>query len=187
MPNSNCHGVNGQPIVPFREGVWELEGVARELPASDDLRGAFSRVWQEIGGGPKVDFRVVVEGESRRLHPQVKDQAYWIGREALQNALRHAAASEIEMVLEYGPDRLRIAVRDNGKGISPNLFHSPGNSHRGLSWMRHLAEGMGARLKLLSRVATGTEVELSIPGHIAFGSQRGFLRLGWAHLCSWAA
>jgi signal transduction histidine kinase len=67
-------------------------------------------------------------------------------------------------------------VRDNGKGIAPELLRS-GRGHRGLSGIRDQAERMGAKLKLLSRAEAGTEVELSIPAHIAFVSQTNDRRL----------
>jgi hypothetical protein len=50
--------------------------------------------------------------------------------------------------------------------------------------MKDLAEQIGAKLKLLSRVAAGTEIELSIPGHIAFVSRTNSRRRGWAYVWS---
>jgi hypothetical protein len=64
------------------------------------------------------------------------------------------------------------------------LFHSGTVGHRGLSAMKDLAEQIGAKLKLLSRVAAGTEIELSIPGHIAFVSRTNSRRRGWAYVWS---
>ena len=64
-----------------------------------------------------------------------------------------------------------MAVRDNGKGVAPELFNSGRVGHRGLSDMRERAERMGAKFKLLSRAATGTEIELLIPGYMAFANQ----------------
>src|SRR5580692_6474409 len=82
-----------------------------------------------------------------------------VSREALLNAFRHSEARRVEIDLEYAPRQLRIAVRDNGKGITPESLRS-GVGHRGLSGIRDVAERMGAKLKLSSRAEAGTEVEL---------------------------
>ena len=148
-------------------------------PAVDNLENAFSRLRQKLPTETQVDFRLLVQGKSRELNPAIRQQAYRIGREALLNAFRHAGASRIEVDLEYASARFRIAVRDDGKGIVDGLFHSERKRYRGLIAMRELAQGMGAKLKVMSRAAAGTEIELSIPGHIAFASDRKASLLRW--------
>src|SRR4029077_11831702 len=102
---------------------------------------------------------------------------YRIGREALINAFRHARAKNIEVELKYSPRQLRVLVRDDGCGIEPGILQSGRDGHWGLSGMRERAEQIGARLHVYSSGAAGTEVELSVPGHIAFqGHSRHRLR-----------
>jgi signal transduction histidine kinase len=101
------------------------------------------------------------------------DEVYRIGREAIVNAYRHSQARVIETEVEYRPTDLRIAVRDNGCGIDPQDLKWGRNGHWGLQGMRERAERIGARLRLWSRVALGTEVELCVPGQIAFAQSGG--------------
>jgi nitrate/nitrite-specific signal transduction histidine kinase len=61
-------------------------------------------------------------------------------------------------------------VRDNGCGISPEDLQFGRIGHWGLRGMRERAERIGARLRLWSRVALGTEVELCVPARLAFNS-----------------
>ena len=117
-----------------------------------------------------IDFKVIVEGEIRPLQPVIRDEVYRIGREALINAFLHAHASSIEVELEYALKRLRVLVRDNGCGIDPHVLRAGREGHWGLSGMRERAEGIGAQLKVWSRVSGGTEVDLTVPGHVAFGT-----------------
>src|SRR5262249_42605768 len=77
---------------------------------------------------------------------------------------------------------LRIAIRDDGRGISPELLRS-GRAHRGLTWMQQLAHRIGGRLRLFSR-PTGTEMELLMPGHIAFASHRSVRPSGVVDPCA---
>lgn len=168
-----CNGVyqdSKQESVRFPERRYEGAEPDQGLPATDDLETAFSRLRQELCPEAHVDFRLLVQGKSRQLHPVVREEAYRIGREAVVNAFRHSEASRVEVDLEYASKRLRIAVRDNGKGIADGLLHPGPGGCRGLLVMRELAERMGAKLRLMSRSAAGTEVELSIPGHIGFAA-----------------
>jgi signal transduction histidine kinase len=165
-----------QPTVRPQQGPRESAGFAEDRAAGDDLEIAFSRIRAEMRLGAQMVFRMVIRGKSRALDPLIRDEAYRIGREALVNAFLHSEAARVEVDLEYAPRQLRIAVRDNGKGIAPELLRS-GRGHRGLSGIRDQAERMGAKLKLLSRAEAGTEVELSIPAHIAFVSQTNDRRL----------
>src|SRR5262249_11378105 len=90
---------------------------------------------------------------------------------AIINALRHSGAPSIEVELEYSLHMLRVVVRDNGCGIDEQVLRSGREGHFGLSGMRERAERIGGKLKVWSRPTGGTEVELSIPDHIAFRSR----------------
>jgi ligand-binding sensor domain-containing protein/signal transduction histidine kinase len=171
------------PFKPLVERVLELMGsvvedgrnAVRGLRASKqgtrDLDLAFSKVPEELGFRGTTDFRVIVEGSSRALHPVIRDEAYRIGREAVTNAFRHSGATRIEVAVEYGRHELKVSVRDNGHGIDSQVLHSGREGHWGLSGMRERAEKIGAKLKVSSSATAGTELDLRVPGHIAFKSQ----------------
>jgi signal transduction histidine kinase len=150
------------------EGRTALQGLRSHSSGSQDLAESFSEIRQELALQGQIDYQVTVEGSSRPLRPVIHDGVYRIGREALVNAFRHSRASNIEVVLGYGSKQLRVLVRDNGCGIDPQVLRSGREGHWGLSGMRERAEEIGARLKVWSGADVGTEVELSIPGDIAF-------------------
>jgi len=149
------------------EGRNALEGL-RTRRGCSDLDRAFSEIQQEFVGHGEVDFHVMVEGHSRPLHPVIRDEIYRIGREALTNAFRHAQAKKIEVELEYAADALRILVRDSGIGFDSKVLRLGRDGHWGLSGMRERAERIGGEFRVFSRPAAGTEVELIVPGRIAF-------------------
>ncbi|MGB6945942.1 MAG: ATP-binding protein [Bryobacteraceae bacterium] len=131
---------------------------------ADDL----ACVPSDTGHNPADDFQVVVHGDERPLRAGLRDEIYQIGREAIINACRHSGAKTIEIKVEYRPTELRVAVRDNGYGIDPRTlkWEKPGPS--GLQSIRERAERIGARLRLRSGISLGTEVEVCVPGEIAF-------------------
>lgn len=155
----------------IQEGRDAVRGLRSTSGNTDDLERAFSQVREQLGNGEVRDYRVIVEGKPVQLHPIIRDEAYRIGREALVNAFHHSRADKIEVELEYSKN-LRIVVRDDGAGIDQQVLQSGKDGHWGLAGMRERAEGIGARLRVWSRENAGTEVELVIPGHIAFAPKK---------------
>ena len=114
-------------------------------------------------------FDVRVQGPSRDVHPILRDEVYRIALEALRNAFQHAEAKAIDAEIVYG-DSLRVRIRDDGKGIDPAIVEEGGrSSHYGLPGMRERAESIGGKLDVWTGAGAGTEIQLSIPGNIAFG------------------
>ena len=150
------------------EGRNTLRGLRSPQSGPQDLEQAFCMIQQELGLHQETDFRVIVEGTSRPLQPVIRNEVYRIGREALANAFHHSHGSSIEMELEYAAKQFRMLVRDNGRGIDPQVQSSGREGHWGLEGMRERAERIGAKFKVWSRAAAGTEVELTVPNQVAF-------------------
>jgi signal transduction histidine kinase len=157
----------------LEEGRCAVQGLRVPGAAITSLREAFARLPDDSGFASAAGYRVVVLGRETQLRPGLLDEVYRIGREAIVNAWRHSQAKHIEAELEYRPCGLRVAVRDNGRGIVPQNLESARDRHWGIQGMRERAERIGARLRLWSRVQLGTEVELFIPGAIAFEAADG--------------
>lgn len=164
------------------EGRNTLRGLRSSTDSGSDLKTSFSRIPQELGRRAGVDFRVVVHGESQPLRSVIRDDVYSIGREALVNAFRHSRAKNVDVELEYAANQLRVLVRDDGCGIDAQVVEAGRDGHWGLSGMRERAGRIGAKLKVLSRVGVGTEVELRVPADIAFA---GYSSTPRAKLVGW--
>jgi signal transduction histidine kinase len=150
------------------DGRQAIRGLRAPGSSVDDLTVALTDVARELGIAEPTECRVVVTGDPRTIHPLIRDEVYRIGREALANAIRHASARLIEVALDYRADRFILVVRDDGVGIDDDVALSGRDGHWGLAGMRERAEAVGGRLRVRSRQATGTAVELSIPAAVAF-------------------
>ena len=164
-----------------RNAVRGLRAPDRTTAGGDDLAEALARVPQELGLGEAAGLRVVVAGPPRRLRPLIRDEVYRIGREALVNAFQHAEARGVEVEIECTARALRVLVRDDGRGIDPEVLHAGRDGHWGLAGMRERAEGMGAGLKVWSRDGAGTEIELTVPAAIAFRDRPAAGLRSWWH------
>lgn len=159
-----------QVLAEGRDRVRNLRGTATSV---SDLPSAFQRVAEEIPHGGEATFKTVVEGHVRELHPVVLEEVFCIGREALVNALSHSGGLHVEVEIIYDSRQFRLRVRDDGRGIDPEIIEEGGRAdHWGLQGMRERAQRIGAQLKMWSRPETGTEVELTVPGATAYKAVR---------------
>ena len=151
-----------------QEGRNALRSLRSRQTSSEGLEQALSLLPKEFALPENIDFVVATDGQPRVLRPLVRDEAYLIAREAVINAFRHAQASKIEVEVGYASRHLRVMVRDNGCGIDSQLLRTGREGHWGLPGMRERAEKIGGKLSVLSGVDAGTEIELSVPGALAF-------------------
>jgi signal transduction histidine kinase/ligand-binding sensor domain-containing protein len=158
-----------QVMLEGRELVLDLRATASE---TKDLPAAFADFGEGMRKVGSCDFRVVVNGAIRPLHPVVFEELFKIGKEALSNAFRHSSAHSIEVEVNYERSTLRIRIRDDGMGIDPIILrqgHREG--HFGMPGMRERAQKVGAHLDVWSGNGAGTEVELRIATRIAYASE----------------
>ena len=162
--NDQSRAALNQTMVRMQHVIDEarhvLLGLRSSAMESMSLDQALSSLRDEFAPGGGVQFRVCVTGQPKSFRPAIQEQIYLIGREALINAFRHSEATTIEAEVEYRPQRLRILVRDNGRGIDPETLRSGRHAHWGLVGMRERAAGIGAELRIWSRLGAGTEVEI---------------------------
>ena len=146
---------------------------------TNELAKAVRVLAQELAGQQRAvnedatAFSVEVEGASRELHPILRDEVYRITGEALRNAFRHAQARRIEVEILYEVRKLRIRMRDNGIGMDASVLDEGREGHWGLPGMRERAKAIGGTLEVWSEQGAGTEVELTIPASVAYGSPAG--------------
>jgi signal transduction histidine kinase/streptogramin lyase len=157
------------------EGRDAVRGLRSSTVETNDLALALKTLGEELAdheaNGHGVESFVEVEGSPRHLHPILRDEIYRIAGEAMRNAFRHAQARRIEVAIGYGERQLRLRVRDNGRGIDPEILAENGRAgHWGLAGMRERAEVIGGRLEVWSERQSGTEVELTVPASIAYAT-----------------
>jgi signal transduction histidine kinase len=95
-----------------------------------------------------------IAGE-RDLPADVTLAFYRITQEALNNAIKHAEATTIDIALAGPPDRVELRVRDDGRGFDPQSIPA---GHLGLSIMRERAAKIGASMQIESKPGQGTTI-----------------------------
>ena len=98
-------------------------------------------------------------GEERQVPVSAATCLYRVTQEALANIFKHARASNVTAMVEFGPGGVQLMVGDNGAGF--DLTTS--NGGHGLNNMRHRAEEMGGTFSLDSRPGNGTQIVVNLP------------------------
>ena len=163
-----------QAIIEGRDAVQALRSSTAEI---NDLAATIKTFGEELTARESSSippaFRVEVEGKPRNLHPARREEVHRIAAEALGNAFRHAQARKIEVEIRYEEQQFRLRIRDDGKGIDPEVLSAGRREgHFGLHGMKERAEIADGKLEIWSRDGSGTEIELTIPATSAYTAVR---------------
>lgn len=101
----------------------------------------------------------------QRLPREIEDVLYRVARQAIDNALRHAAARAATIDLALDGRQVTLAVRDDGRGFAPPSSAAAllRGGHLGLVSMRESIDGLGGLFSVISTPGAGTEVRACVP------------------------
>ncbi len=94
---------------------------------------------------PQVSVSVRADLGQAALGPDAALTLYRAAQEGVTNALRHGAATVLQIAVERRGDAVELSVRDNGAGLNPNAQDDSRN-HYGLRWLRERAESLHGSL-----------------------------------------
>ena len=149
------------------EGRSALNSLRSSTAEGNDLAEAFRRAREECSFQSQLEFAISVEGSGREMHPIVRDEIYRIGFEAIRNACTHSGADHVAVELSY-LENLILRIRDDGKGIDPDVAAKGRGGHFGLVGMYERAARIKGKLTISSSFGAGTVVELVVPRSIVF-------------------
>jgi signal transduction histidine kinase len=151
------------------QGRDRVRGLRESITLTHDLPTALKEAAEDLSLAQPIEFSMSVRGTQQPLHSVAMEEAYQIARAALTNAHRHAGANRIELELSFAPSQLRLLVRDDGRGIDEAVLRDGGiPGHWGMAGMRERAKKLGAALHVRSGPRSGTEVDLQVPGAVAY-------------------
>jgi len=155
--------VNSKALNQFNEALSQAKmEVCDPILTMIDRSGLMAAIENEIRNIEKLGVLqpvLRITGKPVMLEENKSLIIYRIVEEALHNALKHAKATLLEMQIQFECDKVKLMIKDNGKGI---LGDGMANG-RGLRRMRDSARMIGAQFKLDSSTARGTLIMLTIP------------------------
>lgn len=127
-----------------REGL--IKAIQRRLEAVEKRAG--------------VEARLSVEGVER-LPALVEEGLFHMAHEALNNSLKHAAATRVNVLLRSANGTVELEISDNGKGFDAESTFE--NGGMGLVNLKERAEKLKADLQVISKLGNGTQIKVKVP------------------------
>ena len=141
-----------------RRSVWDLRSHTLEQRG---LVFAVEEVASALADGGPRRIAVRTTGAERRLDRQVEFHLLRVAQEAMTTAVKHGAATAVEVEIRYAPDSVELVVRDNGGGFDPGAWPANG-AHFGLLGMRERAAKLRGELRIESAPGAGTTISLTV-------------------------
>jgi len=145
-------------VYALDEIVWAVDPERDTLASVARYLASYA---EEYLAGLKVACRVQIPNSfpDQVVSGEVRHHLFLAVKEALNNAVRHGAASEIGFRVRVLEDRLWISITDNGSG-----FDTSGCSNgNGLLNLRNRLEHLHGHCELESSPGAGTTVSLQLP------------------------
>lgn len=99
--------------------------------------------------------------KERRLPIRIEEEMYRIAQEGLNNIVKHAEATEVQIKLKYDENTVLLEMIDDGKGFDPAVAHRSGGF--GLQGIQERVKQLGGTLKIESSPLKGTHLSARIP------------------------
>jgi len=158
-----------EELARMREGIQESYDNVRELLVHfrirvehADLEAAVRSALDKFESQTGIQTRFEKTGSGEITEASSILQILHIVQEALSNVRKHAHASAVEAQMYCEGKDLRIRLRDNGQGFSPDGVVEEGGAHVGIGIMRARASRIGARFELEAHAGQGTCVTLAL-------------------------
>jgi signal transduction histidine kinase len=141
-----------------RQSVWDIRSADANVV---DLATALKESGEQLCVGKAIRFVLISEGDQKPIAVSVRQQLLRIGREAIANAVQHAHATQVEVLLMFSKGVLQLKISDDGRGF--DLNNTPkAVGHFGLATMRERADQIRAEIQISSTVGKGTCVLVSV-------------------------
>ena len=150
----------------LREGVRQLRTLLVDIyPPSLAQQGLGASLSDLLSAARRDGLETDLEiPDELRLEPEHEQLLYRVAQEALRNALRHAGATQVGIVISEAADSVRLSVRDNGHGFEPHeALRSSRRGHFGLRALTDLVGDQGGQLVVESAPGAGTIVSVEVP------------------------
>jgi nitrate/nitrite-specific signal transduction histidine kinase len=148
--------LNEQALKEMRLLIHELRPPALE---AEGLLGALHQRLDAVEKRAGVNARLISDAVVQFPRP-VEEELYRIAQEALNNALKHAAARNVLVRLATDNGRTLLEIEDDGRGFVVDT--ADGRGGMGLANMRERASRLGGSLDILSAPGHGTTVRATV-------------------------
>ncbi len=147
-----------QLVLLNRGALAEMRNLLMELRPNNLINADIAELLKQLAEASmgRALLNISLKTVSKDALPkEVKITFYRIAQEAINNTVKHAKATRLEIFLSSQVDWAVLAIRDNGRGFDQTRVMS---NHLGLGIMQERAKSIGASFQINSEPTQGTEI-----------------------------
>ena len=143
-------------LAEARRSVWEIYPTAQEY---SNLAEKISQSVEKLTSDCPIQVDLQILGSEYQVSAMIGYNLLKLAQEAITNALKHAKATKLSIILTYKDALVSLSITDNGCGFQPNLD----NGGFGLLSISERCDRIGGQLLINSILGKGTEILVEIP------------------------
>uniref|UniRef100_UPI0016830CA2 GAF domain-containing protein n=1 Tax=Oscillatoria sp. FACHB-1407 TaxID=2692847 RepID=UPI0016830CA2 len=130
-----------------------------------NLAGALTSLMRDLTSNTELQVTYRVQGTPYVLSTEIETNLLRIAQEAMNNILKHAEATHIQIELNYRPDHVQLQIQDNGQGFDYDQLTHLETSKKGygLISMQERSQQIGGNLTIASQPGEGTVLTIVVP------------------------
>ncbi len=146
----------------IRQAIYALRPYVTERVG---LQSAIKQRMEIFKKETGITFAYEERGEQFPLSTKIEKVLYDIFQESVQNIVKHAQATKVEILLSYQKENILVRIKDNGKGFSlvEAMIKAQKEPHFGILQMNDAADEIGASLQIESKPGQGAEISIIVP------------------------
>lgn len=142
--------------------IWAVK------PMNDTLENLITFITQYAApflapAGIRCSYEAPISAPEVVLPPDFRKNIFLTLKEALNNIVKHAHATEVQLRIQLEHRTLRLAIADDGRGLPESAGRTSHGEEDGIANMRRRMADVGGSFRIGPRPGGGTEVELSAP------------------------
>ena len=145
-------------LYEVRRIIYDLRPMALDDPGLIPTLKKYLQTIEEYHESTKIEFAII--GKEARLPSKYEVAIFRLVQESVQNALKHAEASNISVKVELRRDQIIVLVKDNGKGFDKDQKKDESFGLIGMRERVHLLDG---ELTIDSKIGVGTIIMINVP------------------------
>ena len=149
----------------LNEAMTDVRSLSHQIMPNMLIKNSLSNALRELiekSNSPKLNISLKIEGLDDAIDQNIQVVLYRTIQECINNTIKHAEASNIDISIIQNKEKIFTKISDNGKGFNPLKVHSR-NDGLGLENIRSRIEFLKGNLEINSKEGEGTSVVVEIP------------------------
>lgn len=147
------------------DAITDVRGLSHQMMPNMLIKSSLGNALQDLiekSNSPKLHINLKLDGLQEDLDKNIQVVIYRIIQECINNTIKHAQASKIDISVKQNTKEVETEISDNGVGFNTNEVSSK-SSGLGLENIKSRIDMMKGKFEIVSSKNTGTKINVKIP------------------------